>query len=403
MRNPLARASLTTWVNVVLGAVYLVAALVVVVLVNRHDKRLAVVHATETATVLLERNLAVARLFKEELVPETTRLAAAAGDHAYVPILTSSIYATRRLDELVHQGGVATYTSKRATIDARTPQNEADAFERDFILRTRREPELKRLSVVRLIDGAPWLQVLARGSVTARSCLECHDTPARAPAELIVRYGAVRGFGRSAGEITSAVSIRMPLASAYAAADAFSLRLSAALVALLLALYVAQAVVHRRLVLGPVARLRTAAAALARGEAPAEPPAPAAAAELQELGEAFAAMARSIASQQEGLEAAVAARTQELVKTLEANEQLVAELRGALQNVKTLTGLLPICAWCGKVRTDAGYWNRIEDYICEHTSARVTHGMCPDCYSRNLALVPHGGRGDPGPGSAGPA
>ncbi|MCL4476133.1 MAG: PAS domain-containing protein [Nitrospirae bacterium] len=60
-------------------------------------------------------------------------------------------------------------------------------------------------------------------------------------------------------------------------------------------------------------------------------------------------------------------------------EKLVAELRGALAQVKTLTGHLPICAWCKRIRSDRGYWKQIEAYIEEHTEARFTHGICPQC------------------------
>lgn len=64
-------------------------------------------------------------------------------------------------------------------------------------------------------------------------------------------------------------------------------------------------------------------------------------------------------------------------------EQRVAErtgeLRAALDNVKTLRGLVPICANCKKVRDDTGYWNSIEKYIHEHSEANITHGLCPEC------------------------
>jgi hypothetical protein len=69
---------------------------------------------------------------------------------------------------------------------------------------------------------------------------------------------------------------------------------------------------------------------------------------------------------------------------LQANEKLVAELREALQSVKTLTGLLPICVYCKKIRDDRGYWERIEAYITAHTGALFTHGMCPDCLKKNF-------------------
>lgn len=65
-----------------------------------------------------------------------------------------------------------------------------------------------------------------------------------------------------------------------------------------------------------------------------------------------------------------------------ANEVLVAELRTALERVKMLSGLLPVCAWCKSVRNDQGYWQRIEEYLSDHTDARLTHGLCPTCSGR---------------------
>jgi PAS domain S-box-containing protein len=60
-------------------------------------------------------------------------------------------------------------------------------------------------------------------------------------------------------------------------------------------------------------------------------------------------------------------------------EQLIKELQAALAKVRTLSGLLPICAHCKKVRDDEGYWTRIESYISAHTQAEFSHGICPEC------------------------
>ena len=60
-------------------------------------------------------------------------------------------------------------------------------------------------------------------------------------------------------------------------------------------------------------------------------------------------------------------------------ERLIGELKTALADVKTLRGLLPICAHCKKIRDDRGYWNRIETFIRERSDAEFTHGICPDC------------------------
>jgi YesN/AraC family two-component response regulator len=60
-------------------------------------------------------------------------------------------------------------------------------------------------------------------------------------------------------------------------------------------------------------------------------------------------------------------------------KKLIKELQDALQNIKTLQGLIPICASCKKIRDDKGYWNQIEAYISEHSSAEFSHGICPEC------------------------
>jgi AmiR/NasT family two-component response regulator len=56
-----------------------------------------------------------------------------------------------------------------------------------------------------------------------------------------------------------------------------------------------------------------------------------------------------------------------------------AELQEALAKVKTLSGLLPICASCKKIRDDQGYWHQVEVYIRDHSEADFSHGICPDC------------------------
>ena len=75
----------------------------------------------------------------------------------------------------------------------------------------------------------------------------------------------------------------------------------------------------------------------------------------------------------------VLALEQSLHEKIKEEEILVGELKAALDQVQKLSGMLPICATCKKIRDDKGYWNKIETYICEHSEAKFTHGMCPDC------------------------
>jgi DNA-binding response OmpR family regulator len=70
----------------------------------------------------------------------------------------------------------------------------------------------------------------------------------------------------------------------------------------------------------------------------------------------------------------------ELRKIAEQEQKkLIEELQHALERIKTLKGLLPICSSCKKIRNDEGYWQNVERYIFEHSDATFTHGICPDC------------------------
>ena len=60
-------------------------------------------------------------------------------------------------------------------------------------------------------------------------------------------------------------------------------------------------------------------------------------------------------------------------------DDVIRDLTRALVSIKLLHGLLPICASCKKIRDDTGSWNVLESYICEHSEAAFTHGLCPEC------------------------
>jgi len=66
----------------------------------------------------------------------------------------------------------------------------------------------------------------------------------------------------------------------------------------------------------------------------------------------------------------------------EEREKLNIELKEALDKIKTLSGLIPICAGCKKIRDDKGYWNQLEQYLEEHSDAEFSHGLCPECFHR---------------------
>jgi CheY-like chemotaxis protein len=73
-------------------------------------------------------------------------------------------------------------------------------------------------------------------------------------------------------------------------------------------------------------------------------------------------------------------------------EDLIKQLQEALTQVKMLSGLLPICAWCKNVRDDQGYWLRVEEYIQEHSEAKFSHGLCPECAQTHFGAESMGPR-----------
>ena len=63
----------------------------------------------------------------------------------------------------------------------------------------------------------------------------------------------------------------------------------------------------------------------------------------------------------------------------DSQEKLIKELKSALDEIDTLSGLLPICSHCKKIRDDSGYWQGVEQYIAARSDAQFSHGICPDC------------------------
>ncbi len=80
-------------------------------------------------------------------------------------------------------------------------------------------------------------------------------------------------------------------------------------------------------------------------------------------------------------------REQRLETLLDSNTALIEELRRALAQVKTLSGLLPICMHCKRIRDDAGYWKQVEEYIGSRTPAQFSHGLCPECLEKHYSVL----------------
>ncbi len=77
--------------------------------------------------------------------------------------------------------------------------------------------------------------------------------------------------------------------------------------------------------------------------------------------------------------------TSQLIRSIRyaiERQKLISELEKRIKEIKTLQGLLPVCAWCKNIRDDKGYWKNLEAYVEEHTDAAFTHGICPKCMEK---------------------
>jgi methyl-accepting chemotaxis protein len=114
--------------------------------------------------------------------------------------------------------------------------------------------------------------------------------------------------------------------------------------------------------------------------------------EFSEVGRAFDQMAEkierdslAIAENEENLKRINGQLRQEIVErkqTEDERNRLIDQLRVAISRIKTLTGLLPVCSACKKIKNDNGEWQQMEEYIRNHTEADFSHGICPECMEK---------------------
>ena len=274
--------------------------------------------AEETAQIILQHNLATHAYLNQRLKPEIFAISKGNLPEEYFsPTWMASTYAVREIDALFRAGsGMGEYYYKEAAINARSPQNEADATERAFLEALNRDPSLTRQAALRALDGQPFFEVMVRGESMTADCLRCHSTPERAPQQMVAQYGSLRSFGRVEGEVVSAVSIRMPLTVAYQSANRVVWRTGLIVGLVMLAMLVGMRVFIARLLVRPLETVRVEALRIAAGESPLgeQIPLPPGR-ELRDLTAAFNRLSQSLSQSQSSLEEQIEERTRELAQS----------------------------------------------------------------------------------------
>ncbi|MFC1495245.1 DUF3365 domain-containing protein, partial [Thermodesulfobacteriota bacterium] len=365
-------------------------------MVNRVMKMYAQEESAEKARILLDRNLAIHTYFSHQLKPVLFKDRDGKTDDEYFePVWMSSTYAVREIDKYYQSLSKKDYYYKEAAINARSPQNEADIFEHDFINKLNESSELNEYTGIKIFNGKPFLVVLKRGESMEEDCLRCHSSPETAPAGLVSQYGSERSFQRNLGEVVSAISIRIPLGYVYKDINRFVLFLSFIFGMALLIIFGLTVYLGKRWLFDPLDYIRMKFNEVIKNpehlgkkiERPST-------VEIYELTETFNQLSFGLRAERDELESRVAERTEklndlnnQLLKEVEGHMKTIDNLELTLKEVKTLSGLLPICAHCKKIRDDKGYWQQVESYIGKRSGAEFSHGICPDCIKEHYPEI----------------
>ncbi len=325
-------------VNVVIGAIFLVAGTVSIIFLVHQNRQQALKEAETKARILLDSHLATHSYFSNQLKPNLFKIIKPhVSDDYFDPTWMSSTFAVRELEKYFDSLNPNDYYYKECAINARSPENEADRFERNFIKELNNKPDLVQRSVIRKINGEPFYSVLRRGEVMEQSCLRCHSTPDKAPKGLVEKYGPSRSFHREAGEVVSAISIRIPLSAAYAATKKNSIILGGIFLCAILFLFLTQFWIHRRFIFSPLKVIHSKALQIFSGkEHPYEEIALSQGKELRELALAFNKMSVHLKQNRDNLENQVQERTQNLIKIKESLEREVRERKRTQEIVNQL-------------------------------------------------------------------
>ena len=102
----------------------------------------------------------------------------------------------------------------------------------------------------------------------------------------------------------------------------------------------------------------------------------------ESLAKSNAWAAELVAEREEQLHKLVALNAK-LREVITEKDQAYARLRKAMDEIRNLQSILPICSFCKKIRDDTGYWDEVDDYIAHHSETRFSHSICPSCLDSN--------------------
>ncbi len=311
------RKKLSTVLGLTTATIYLLVGFFIVALINIEMREEGLDDARRTAKIVLERSLATHAYFTQQLKPKLfqTLESQSASSDIFDPVLMSSTYAVRWIENYVRKNNPlnVNHTYKSSAVNARSPEYEASPFEVEYLQVVEKQETPEEWSGVKMLNGEPYFIFMKPNIRFDEGCMRCHSSAQNAPQLLTQMYGIERSFGKKAGQISSLISLRIPLAEAYVRANKLSMYLSVIYVILLFFAWAIQNYFLRRFVVVPLNDVRNKAKAIEMddillGEPIPLPPSE----EMADLASSFNSMSTQLKSHQDDLSILVLERTVEL-------------------------------------------------------------------------------------------
>ncbi len=306
-------SSLNVRLTVLLVIIFAATAAPGIVIVRSQMIHQALAQAEKDARIILNNRHATKVFYTKDLQPPLLELIKAHGltDDYFDPAWMYGGYANRKITQYVKENGFTAFNYKNAAVDARSPANEANAYERGFLEKRKAENSLEEWSGTIDIDGQPYYVLMIPNEQRyTESCMRCHSTPDRAPKELLDRYGSERSFNKTLGVIPSVFSLRIPLSAAYEDVYDMTGKLGLGLLGVLIFSFALQWFLTNRIIVVPVKRLSRKVRDISHdADLLGEPIPLASGREIKELSQNFNRLSKRLKAHQTDLNAIIDQKT----------------------------------------------------------------------------------------------
>lgn len=294
----------------------LFATIVLLLVVNIQLRHYAIGAAENKARLILQEKQAVIDYVSKDLHPSILALIKESGvDSSYFDSRwMSSTYINRILMGYFNDSAFSDYYYKNAAVNARSPENEADQYEKAFLEKIRKNPEMGAWSDIVEFNGQPFfIYMQVNETFFSESCMRCHSSPENAPRELIAQYGSERSFYKKTGDVASVLSLRIPLNNIYASINSLTVGLSLIITSILGLIFFVQWLFVKRTLIAPIKQITAKSSAIANDEKLlGEKILITGDDELTEMARAFSDMSQNLARSKDNLELLVEERTRQL-------------------------------------------------------------------------------------------